>query len=219
MLIPADIQANTIEGTATISIAQLDFFRQQAKEVEKMKQEQEETREALKKLVVGLDDAEYKRQLEIIDSTKNLSDRKIREMCNEATATLRVFISVPELRKLVRKYIDKDASEGHYDISVMKKAEFDAIPLILKGQQEAVQPDINICRICEEYIENERCEKAEDGSCQIAVIANQLMEAREKIKQRDLELAKLREQLADAKIQMSYMVNPQEIGDRCEMGG
>lgn len=61
MLIPADIQENTIEGTATISIAQLDFFRQQAKEVEKMKREQEETREALKKLVAGLDDAEYKR--------------------------------------------------------------------------------------------------------------------------------------------------------------
>ena len=27
MLIPAEIKANTIEGTATISIAQLDFFR------------------------------------------------------------------------------------------------------------------------------------------------------------------------------------------------
>ena len=35
MLIPAEIKANTIEGTATISIAQLDFFRQQAEEVEK----------------------------------------------------------------------------------------------------------------------------------------------------------------------------------------
>lgn len=134
MLIPAEIKTNTIEGTATISIAQLDFFRQQAEEVERMKREQEETRKALKKLVAGLDDAEYRRKLEIIDSTKNLSDKKLREMCDEAAATLRVFISVPELRKLVRKYIDRDASEGHHDISVMKKAEFDAIPLILKEE-------------------------------------------------------------------------------------
>lgn len=57
-------------------------------------------------------------------------------MCREAAATLRVFISVPELRKLVKKYIDRDASEGHHDISAMKKAEFDAIPLILKEEGE-----------------------------------------------------------------------------------
>lgn len=34
MLIATEIKANTIEGTATISIAQMDFFGQQAEEEE-----------------------------------------------------------------------------------------------------------------------------------------------------------------------------------------
>lgn len=120
-----------IEGTATISIAQLDLFRGQALEIEKLKKERQEMAEELEKLVARLDDAEYMRQCKIIDSTENLSDRKIREMCNRAASTLRVFVSAPALRQIIRKYIDEDASEGHQEIAAMSKKEFDAIPLIL----------------------------------------------------------------------------------------
>lgn len=136
MLIPKEIQADTIEGTATISIAQLDFFRQQAKKVKELEAEREETKETLKKLVAYLDDAEYKRQIEIVDGTANLSDKEVREMCRKAAATLRVFVSVPELRKLVRKYIDRDESDGHHDIALMTKKEFEGIPILLAGEGE-----------------------------------------------------------------------------------
>lgn len=124
----------TIEGTATISIAQLDLFREQALEIEKLKREKRETAEELEKLVARLDDAEYMRQCKIIDSTENLSDRKIREMCNKAASTLRVFVSAPALRQIIRKYIDEDASAGHQEIGAMTKKEFDAIPLILEKE-------------------------------------------------------------------------------------
>lgn len=127
-----EITQSTIEGTATISIAQLDFFRQQVEQVKELKERMKETQEAMKKLVAYLDDTEYKQQIEAIDKMKNLSDREMRKMCREAAAKLRVFVSVSELRKLVKRYIDRDESDGHYDIAMMTKEEFDGIPILLE---------------------------------------------------------------------------------------
>ena len=135
------MEKKSIEGTATISIAQLDAFRQQAEEIEKLHKEKAATGEMLKKLVTRLDDEEYKKMIEVIDNTKNLTDKQLQKKYSEAAATLRVFISAPVLRELVRKYIDEDASDAHYDIRKMTKKEIEAIPILLDEEQQDEQEE------------------------------------------------------------------------------
>lgn len=83
-----------------------------------------------------------------------------------------------------------------------------------------------MCRICEEYMADEKCEYLGDGSCPAAEIMKKLkeekkvIEAKEKIiKERDKMILEIKKKLEKSEIQRSYMVDPMAIGDRHEMGG
>ena len=66
-----------------------------------------------------------------------------------------------------------------------------------------------ICQICENYSIDAKCDI--EDSCKIAVLVRENKELKAKIKT-------LQKENEDLRIKMSYMVNPNALGNRHEMG-
>lgn len=65
-----------------------------------------------------------------------------------------------------------------------------------------------ICQMCDNYCVDARCDHSKD--CKItAVIENTALKK---------QVKELRKELAEAKLKMSYRVNPNAIGNRNDMG-
>lgn len=219
-----------IEGTATISLETLD----------KMRKEAEMADEILKKYVglteevmaiYGFETEAYYKELAKIDNNPKLTDRQIAQKLSKAMVQyLKIVVDAEALKRFIKLHIDPKKSDEHADIENATEKELKGIQVILKGQQEtqeqAERPDMNLCRICEEYMADEECEHLEDGSCPAAGIMKRLKEAertievKEKIiKDRDKTIREIRKKLEESEIKRSYMIDPMAIGDRHEMGG
>lgn len=127
---------NAIEGTATISIAQLDDFRQQQEKIERMERDRMETKELLSELVGRLDDEVYKQKCKEIDEMKGISDRQIKKLGDEAALTIEIYVDAEVLKKIIRKYIDAEKSDAHFEIAHMKNAELEELKIHLITEKE-----------------------------------------------------------------------------------
>ena len=67
----------------------------------------------------------------------------------------------------------------------------------------------DICELCTEYSTDEKCESEDE--CVMIALWKENSGLKEKIKN-------LEKELQEAKIEMSYMVNPCAIGNRNDMG-
>ncbi len=215
-----------IEGTATISLKALDELRQQAESAKEAKEKVQGIAEEVM-AVYSFETKEYNEALKRIDNNPKLTDKQIMKKLSEAMVKhLKIVVDAEVLKRFIKLHIDYKASDEHADIKNATERELKGIQVILKGQQEQEErPDMNLCRICEEYMVDEECEHMEDGSCPAAGIMKRLKEAektikaKEKIiKDRDKTIREIRKKLEDSENARSYMVDPMAIGDRHEMG-
>lgn len=224
------MEMEIIEGTATISLETLDKLRNEAAQSEKLfKGCAKITEEVME--IYSFEVEEYHRELDKIDNNKKLSDEQtMRRLSKAMTQHMKIVVDADALKRLIKLHIDARKSDEHADIKNATEKELKGIQVILKGQQEsqeqAERPDMNLCRICEEYMADEECEYLEDGSCPAAGIMKRLkeaertIEAKEKIiKGRDKTIREIRKKLEESELKRSYMMDPMAIGDRHEMGG
>ena len=68
---------------------------------------------------------------------------------------------------------------------------------------------IDICMLCTEYSTDHKCEN--EDNCSLVA----LWKENQKLKD---EVCKLKKELSDARLNMSYMINPNAIGNRNDMG-
>ncbi len=166
-----------IEGTATISIEQLDKLRQQEKIFSNILRD-------VKGLIQSIDTEEYDKRAKQIDDMGNMSDEKFERLLKEAEGALRVVVSERSLRKLIHEYIDDEKSEQHYILSEMTEEEFAKIPLILESaqrpEQTGGQQDRSVCEMCEAYMADAECDMREERPA--AGIVERLKEAEETIR-------------------------------------
>ena len=219
-----------IEGTATISLKTLDELRQQAESAKEAKEKVQAIAEEVM-AVYSFEAETYNEELKRIDNNRKLTDEQIMKQISKAMVKhLKIVVDAEALKRFIKLHINSEKSDEHADIENATAKELQGIQVILKGQQasqeQAERPDMNLCRICEEYMADEECEHLEDGSCPAAGIMKKLKEAektikaKEKIiKDRDKTIREIRKKLEDSENARSYMVDPMAIGDRREMGG
>lgn len=219
-----------IEGTATISLETLDKMRREAEMADEiLKKYAGLTEEVM--AVYDFEAEAYHEELKRIDNNGKLTDQQIMKKVSEAMVKhLKIVVDAEKLKRFIKLHINHEKSEEHADIKNATAKELQGIQVILKGQQvsqeQAERPDMNLCRICEEYMADEECEHMEDGSCPAAGIMKKLKEAEKTIKEkekiikdRDKTIREIRKKLEDSENARSYMVDPMAIGDRHEMGG
>lgn len=210
-----------IEGTATISIEQLDDLRQQEEFFSNMQRD-------VKGLIKNIDTEEYDKRAQQIDDMGDMPDEEFDKLIKEAAGVLQVVVSERSLRKLIHEHIDDEKSEQYYILSEMTEEEFAKIPLILEStqrqEQNGGQQDRSVCEMCEAYMADAECDMKEE--CPAAGIVKRLKEAEETIKakekiikERDKAIRELKKNLSDSELKRSYMIDPMAIGDRHEMGG
>lgn len=68
---------------------------------------------------------------------------------------------------------------------------------------------IDVCKMCDNYSVRDKCDHRKD--CKLM----KLIDENEALKK---QVAELKKELADAKLNMSYMINPNAIGERNDMG-
>ena len=66
-----------------------------------------------------------------------------------------------------------------------------------------------ICQMCDNYCVDERCDHSKD--CKIMMVMDENTALKKRVRE-------LRKELDDAKLKMSYMVNPNAIGNKNDMG-
>lgn len=116
-----------VEGTATISIEELDRLRER-------EQWYDNLRGKLKHIVEKIDTEEYDKEMKKIDdSPDEISDEELDALIKQAAGTVKIIINGTILRKLVGEFIDETKSEVHYAISEMSTEELKEIPLIIGG--------------------------------------------------------------------------------------
>lgn len=210
-----------IEGTATISIEQLDDLRQQEEFFSNMQRD-------VKGLIKNIDTEEYDKRAKQIDDMGDMPDEEFDKLIKEAAGVLRVVVSERSLRKLIHEYIDDEKSEQRYILSEMTEEEFAKIPLILEStqrqEQTGGQQDRSVCEMCEAYMVDAECDMKEEcpapGIVKRLKEAEKTIKAKEKIiKERDKTIRELKKKLSDSELKRSYMIDPMAIGDRHEMGG
>lgn len=119
-----------IEGTATISIEELDRLRER-------EQWYNSLRGTLKGIVANIDTEEYDKEMKKIDdSPDEISDEELDALIKQAARTVKIVLNENILRKLVVEFIDDTKSEVHYAISEMSTEELKEIPLIIPSGQQ-----------------------------------------------------------------------------------
>lgn len=219
-----------IEGTATISIAELDKLRQREEWFSELKRN-------VRGLIERIDDEEYEKRAKHIDDMEDLADEELESLITEAKEELKIIVSEKALRKLIHEYIDGAKKESYYILQEMTEEEFAKVPLILDSmpqersfpkledlKQTGGQQDKTVCEMCEAYMTDTVCDMKD--YCPAAHIIKRLKDAEQTIKEkekiiadRDKTIHKLKTKPSDLKLNMSYMTDPMTIGDRHEMGG
>ena len=120
-----------IDGTATISIEELDHLRER-------EQWYNSLRGTLKGIVADINTEEYEKEMKKIDdSPDEISDEELNELIKRATRTVKIVLNENILRKLIVEFIDDTKSEVHFAISEMSAEELKAIPLIIPSGQQS----------------------------------------------------------------------------------
>jgi hypothetical protein len=127
-----------LKGQVTISIE--DF--EKLKAVADMKEYAENQLQAFKDRMsqfYELDDTDFQKRIEEIDSTPNMSDRQIDKAISEARKTLKIVVDTEALKKTIRSMINKKDypdDDTHIDLSNTTDKELKAIEICFREQED-----------------------------------------------------------------------------------
>lgn len=123
-----------IEGTITISLKDFAYMQQEQKRAEELEKKLNGFRDEVTALISGFDDEEFNRRIAAIDGTPDMTDKQIRKAFDEAVGTMKVIVDPEKLKKLIRKYVDKEAGENYEDLKHAEDKVLKQIEIILKSE-------------------------------------------------------------------------------------
>lgn len=128
-----------IEGTATISLAELDDLRLCREQIKEYEAEIEKQKEMLSHLIQSIDTTEFdKINAETDAAENNLTDKQIDERVKLADSKLILHINERELRRLIKRGVVAETSEAHFALSKMTLKEFENIKIMIGGQDNVI---------------------------------------------------------------------------------
>lgn len=100
-----------LKGQVTISIEDFEKLKAAAEQKEYAENQLQAFRDRMSQFY-ELDDTDFRKHIEKIDSTPNMSDRQIDKAISEARKTLKIVIDTDKLKKQIRASINKKGVQG-----------------------------------------------------------------------------------------------------------
>lgn len=127
-----------LKGQVTISIEDFEKLKAEADMKEYAENQLQAFRDRMSQFY-ELDDTDFQKRIEEIDSTPNMSDRQIDKAISEARKTLKIVIDTDKLKKQIRASINKKEYKedgSHIDLKNTTDNELDAIEICFREQED-----------------------------------------------------------------------------------
>lgn len=127
-----------LKGQVTISIEDFEKLKAAAEQKEYAENQLQAFRDRMSQFY-ELDDTDFRKHIEKIDSTPNMSDRQIDKAISEARKTLKIVIDTDKLKKQIRASINKKAykeDDSHIDLKNTTDIELDAIEICFREKED-----------------------------------------------------------------------------------
>ena len=127
-----------LKGQVTISIEDFEKLKAAADMKEYAENQLQAFRDRMSQFY-ELDDTDFRKHIEEIDSTPNMSDRQIDKAISEARKTLKIVIDTDKLKKQIRASINgKEYKEddSHIDLKYTTDSELDAIEICFREKED-----------------------------------------------------------------------------------
>ena len=130
--------AMELKGQVTISIEDFEKLKATAEQKEYAENQLQAFRDRMSQFY-ELDDTDFQKRIEEIDSTPNMSDRQIDKAISEARKTLKIVIDTDKLKKQIRASINKKEykeDDSHIDLKNTTDSELDAIEICFREKED-----------------------------------------------------------------------------------
>lgn len=127
-----------LKGQVTISIEDFEKLKAEADMKEYAENQLQAFRDRMSQFY-ELDDTDFQKRIEEIDSTPNMSDRQIDKAISEARKTLKIVIDTDKLKKQIRASINKKEYKedgSHIDLKNTTDNELDAIEICFREKED-----------------------------------------------------------------------------------
>ena len=127
-----------LKGQVTISIEDFEKLKAEADMKEYAENQLQAFRDRMSQFY-ELDDTDFQKRIEEIDSTPNMSDRQINKAISEARKTLKIVIDTDKLKKQIRASINKKEykeDDSHIDLKNTTDSELDAIEICFREKED-----------------------------------------------------------------------------------
>lgn len=127
-----------LKGQVTISIEDFEKLKAEADMKEYAENQLQAFRDRMSQFY-ELDDTDFQKRIEEIDSTPNMSDRQIDKAIREARKTLKIVIDTDKLKKQIRASINKKEykeDDSHIDLKSTTDSELDAIEICFREKED-----------------------------------------------------------------------------------
>lgn len=127
-----------LKGQVTISIEDFEKLKAAAEQKEYAENQLQAFRDRMSQFY-ELDDTDFQKRIEEIDSTPNMSDRQINKAISEARKTLKIVIDTDKLKKQIRASINKKEykeDDLHIDLKNTTDSELDAIEICFREKED-----------------------------------------------------------------------------------
>lgn len=127
-----------LKGQVTISIEDFEKLKAEADMKEYAENQLQAFRDRMSQFY-ELDDTDFQKRIEEIDSTPNMSDRQIDKAISEARKTLKIVIDTDKLKKQIRALINKKEykeDDSHIDLKNTTDSELDAIEICFREKED-----------------------------------------------------------------------------------
>lgn len=127
-----------LKGQVTISIEDFEKLKAEADMKEYAENQLQAFRHRMSQFY-ELDDTDFQKRTEEIDSTPNMSDRQIDKAISEARKTLKIVIDTDKLKKQIRASINKKEykeDDSHIDLKNTTDNELDAIEICFREKED-----------------------------------------------------------------------------------
>lgn len=127
-----------LKGQVTISIEDFEKLKAAAEQKEYAENQLQAFRDRMSQFY-ELDDTDFRKHIEKIDSTPNMSDRQIDKAISEARKTLKIVIDTDKLKKQIRALINKKEykeDDSRIDLKHTTDSELDAIEICFREKED-----------------------------------------------------------------------------------
>ena len=127
-----------LKGQVTISIEDFEKLKAEADMKEYAENQLQAFRDRMSQFY-ELDDTDFQKRIEEIDSTPNMSDRQIDKAISEARKTLKIVIDTDKLKKQIGASINKKEykeDDSHIDLKNTTDNELDAIEICFREKED-----------------------------------------------------------------------------------